>query len=131
MVDINYLRFENGEQVETAAIPYDQDKIIERLRKKYEFKPVTVTTSVGDVTITPIDKTLMRLFSIVRSGQGVTGWRADNGVFDLTNADADALLAAGQASVAKAFTVQATIEANTYDTIEDLEAAFDTAYNEA
>ena len=98
-----------------------------RLRKENEFNPVTV----DGVTITPTDKTLARLYAIVVSGRGVKGWRADNGVFNLTNAEAQELYEAGNASVAKAFIAQAAIENTTYDTIKDVEAAFDTAYKKA
>ena len=98
-----------------------------RLRKENELNTVTV----DGVTITPTDKTLTRLYAVIVGGNGVTGWRADNGVFDLTHAQALALYQAGQASIAKAFAAQAAIEGNTYNTLEEVEAAYATAYNQA
>ena len=98
-----------------------------RLRKENEFNPVTVE----GITITPIDKTLTRLYAVIVGANGAVGWRADNGVFDLTHAQALALYQAGQASIAKAFAAQAAIEGNTYNTLEEVEAAYATAYNQA
>lgn len=97
----------------------------EILRKKYEFAPVTV----GEITITPTDQTLSRLYAVILEENGVQGWRADNGVFDLTHDQAFALYRAGRNSLARAFIAQRDVENGDFDNIEEAQKEFLKVFN--
>lgn len=58
-------------------------------------------------------------------------WKTPSGFVTLTSAQVSAIATAIGTHIQKCFDAEAAIEGNTYDTIEELEAAFDAAYNQA
>lgn len=96
----------------------------EKYRKELE---VSVIEATAGVQISTDDKTAARIFRAAQYGQTVFGWRAENGVFDLSPTQLIEIDTAIVTHIAKVFAAQAVVENNlvTYNTIEEAKAAFD------
>ena len=120
----------DGSPVAPQPIP-PTEAALEAIRDKKLYAGVTVS----GVTVGTDDLTQQRLMAariIAKEDPSYTvKWKAVGGFVDLNAAQIIAIADAVRAHVKKCFDAEADIEGNAYDTLEDMEAAYDTAYNQA
>lgn len=94
---------------------------------KYRDAKVNGGLTVNGVTIQTDLETRTNLLGARELNQDIK-WKTPNGFVDLTAAQIDAIAIAVGQHVQKCFDAEAALDPADYDTIEELETAFDAAY---
>ena len=101
----------------------------ERYLPAYRRKRVNEGLTVNGVTIQTDLETRTNLLGARELNQDIK-WKTPNGFVDLTAAQIAAIATAVGEHVQKCFDAEAALDPADYDTIEELETAFDNAYNQ-
>ena len=128
---INQVFDSEGNLVESVETPFSEFEL-KYHKKAYRNQRVYEGITVGGVNVDTDDLTQQRIMAtriLAKEDENYTvNWKTESGFVELNATQVIAVADAIRTHVQKCFDAEATISDTTFDSKEDIETAFDTAY---